>query len=89
MKHYIFIFLLILNYISFAQVQNNISVSALEYKPEIPEAKTYEIVRNDSGKEIDSSILLQINIHRRKDDYFLWTVREGLEIRIFPIFPPK
>lgn len=83
MKHILMILVVSLGYSCFSQEQNSTSVSGLVYKPEIPDTSTYEIVRNDSNEEIEESVLLQINFHRRHQEDFLWTVREGLEIRIY------
>jgi hypothetical protein len=61
----------------------HISSTLLEYKAEIPDTNSYEILKNYSNLEIEESILLQINFHRRHHEDFLWIVREGLEILIY------
>jgi hypothetical protein len=69
----------------YSQETNNMSISVLEYKAEIPDTNSYEIIKNDSNLEIEESVLTQINFHRRHDEHFLWIVRDGLEILIYSI----
>ena len=59
------------------------NVSTLMYEPEIPNADTYFIKLNKTGKEVPNEILLQINSYRRTDTDFLWRVNEKLEILIY------
>jgi hypothetical protein len=67
--------------------QNNVeqTYSTLEYHPEVPDTNSYVITINEPYEEISTAILGQINFHRKRDEDFLWVVKEGLEILIFSI----
>jgi hypothetical protein len=72
----------ILTHIGFAQTTTQ-ELGVLSYKKEIPNANTYKITKNTTGTALTTSVLENINLHRRFDSDYTWVVDENIEILIY------
>lgn len=72
--------------IAFAQSEESTEfvASVLTYQPTQSEIGTYKVIRNDYNVEINSSINLEMNLHRRFDEEVIWKVNDNLEILLYP-----
>ena len=69
----------------YSQTQESIVHEGLTYSPEVPDTKTYKVVKNTTDEKVSKDILLKINYHRHANEDYLWVVDNSIEILIYKI----
>lgn len=65
-----------------------ITSQPLIYHAEIPNPNTYKIIKNLTGSPLSTSVLENINLHRRFDIDYTWVVDTNIEILIYYVNKP-